>query len=736
MENSLKNQQEEIRSQAIANQNESSEKASAQLTPPAFQLKSKGPQTQESDQAQEEQVSQLQYTGGIFPNADDEGDEKPGQLKSKSLNSTDQPFQLEAKPNNTGLPDNLKSGVENLSGFSLDDVKVHYNSDKPAQLNAHAYAQGTDIHVASGQEKHLPHEAWHVVQQKQGRVQPTKQMKGRMPINDDERLEKEADDMGAKANGTAVQLKSDTNHGAGCTCPACSGSTTQLKPIERTAQLMAAEHDHGCSCPACTGSVSAQPAPAQLRLDENTYSSANIKGSGHKPKGFLRKSSFRKILDALDNYFKANDKATEYGELLKVKNAIAAYEGSKHRSKTSAGEQGKQALVGRLKNDIETEINSLKSGFNDQFDNSMYIAFKGDDEEMLVNMVGENFAAQLGFGYDDFLSKSPAFIKDKFKTEIYLKARIKEQRAEDTGKEGALIEQIDFMLNANAVDENKLTDGSNAKKLITLLKTEGIGKSVKNEYDPKFGQNANATEEYQPDIEGWNKSNFISLKGGDTFKAKIKGLVNIIYQTNVGKRLMSGLGGPSGAEGKSDANVHSENKKKLVTLKPPSLVNIERQDSGTGENMYKNSAQAGIVSIDPSNNILGSEKQGQDEPWRRRDAVIALFHELVHVYAENVPDKPWESLEDPEQTYNTNSQDETRVTGIKVQEERNGRTYTWPLQDPSYNYVSENTFRKEYAALKDEEEYYVRPYYSPETFKNQVQGPTDKQKVREGPTNV
>ena len=73
---------------------------------------------------------------------------------------------IQKKGNNTGLPDNLKSGIENLSGYSMDDVKVHYNSDKPAQLHAHAYAQGTDIHLASGQEKHLAHEAWHVVQQK------------------------------------------------------------------------------------------------------------------------------------------------------------------------------------------------------------------------------------------------------------------------------------------------------------------------------------------------------------------------------------------------------------------------------------------------------------------------------------------------------------------------------------------------------------------------------------------
>jgi hypothetical protein len=97
------------------------------------------------------------------------------------------------------LPDNVKQGVESLSGISMDDVKVHYNSAKPAQLNAHAYAQGTDIHIASGQEKHLPHEAWHVVQQKQGRVRPTTMMKAKVPINDDAGLEKEADVMGARA---------------------------------------------------------------------------------------------------------------------------------------------------------------------------------------------------------------------------------------------------------------------------------------------------------------------------------------------------------------------------------------------------------------------------------------------------------------------------------------------------------------------------------------------------------
>jgi hypothetical protein len=108
-----------------------------------------------------------------------------------------------AAPNRTGMPDGLKSGIEALSGMDLSDVRVHRNSSEPAQLNALAYAQGNDVHLAPGQEQHLPHEAWHVVQQRQGRVAPTMQMQG-VAINDDAGLEQEADVMGAKALQTKV----------------------------------------------------------------------------------------------------------------------------------------------------------------------------------------------------------------------------------------------------------------------------------------------------------------------------------------------------------------------------------------------------------------------------------------------------------------------------------------------------------------------------------------------------
>jgi len=98
-----------------------------------------------------------------------------------------------------GLPSALKSGIEGLSGLSMDAVKVHYNSPHARQLNAQAFARGREIHLAPGRTDALPHEAWHVVQQAQGRVAPTTRRGDGIAINDSAALEREADLMGAKA---------------------------------------------------------------------------------------------------------------------------------------------------------------------------------------------------------------------------------------------------------------------------------------------------------------------------------------------------------------------------------------------------------------------------------------------------------------------------------------------------------------------------------------------------------
>jgi hypothetical protein len=151
-------------------------------------------------------------------------------MEDALLQKKDEP----AAPNRTGLPDGLKAGVEALSGMDMSEVRVHRNSSEPAQLQALAYAQGNDIHLGPGQEQHLPHEAWHVVQQRQGRVRATVQMAGQA-VNDDPALESEADLMGARAAGGVAQAKAD-------------GALTQvvsmpsaLRPVQRAVPADAAE---------------------------------------------------------------------------------------------------------------------------------------------------------------------------------------------------------------------------------------------------------------------------------------------------------------------------------------------------------------------------------------------------------------------------------------------------------------------------------------------------------------
>ena len=130
-------------------------------------------------------------------------------FKASNINKVSD--QIKLKENKTGLPDKLKGGIESLSGISMDDVRVHYNSLEPEQFNAHGFAKGSDIYLSLGAEKHLPHEAWHIVQQKQGRVKATKQFKNNREINDNQELEEEANFMGDKANSISNNLSKIDN---------------------------------------------------------------------------------------------------------------------------------------------------------------------------------------------------------------------------------------------------------------------------------------------------------------------------------------------------------------------------------------------------------------------------------------------------------------------------------------------------------------------------------------------
>ena len=150
---------------------------------------------------------------GIVQRADDEDDLLQGKFVAQRDEDEDdllqgkfeQPLQREAE-NKTGIPDDVKQRMEDSFNTDFSGVRVHPDSAAAPEVGALAYTQGTDIHFAPGQFKPdtsagqqlLGHELTHVVQQAEGRVQPTTEIGG-MPVNDNEGLEHEADVLGAKA---------------------------------------------------------------------------------------------------------------------------------------------------------------------------------------------------------------------------------------------------------------------------------------------------------------------------------------------------------------------------------------------------------------------------------------------------------------------------------------------------------------------------------------------------------
>jgi hypothetical protein len=115
--------------------------------------------------------------------------------------------QMKADENRTGLPDEVKTNMENTINADFSQVRVHPDSSKATEVGALAYTQGSDVHFAPGQFKPqsssgrqlIGHELTHVVQQGQGRVKPTGEVAG-LPVNDSPVLENEADEIAKKVN--------------------------------------------------------------------------------------------------------------------------------------------------------------------------------------------------------------------------------------------------------------------------------------------------------------------------------------------------------------------------------------------------------------------------------------------------------------------------------------------------------------------------------------------------------
>ena len=132
-------------------------------------------------------------------------------FKSKKSNAdakaVDTAKEKRNRKGNKALPEGLNTNLEHSFGFDFSKVKIFKNSHRAEQMDARAFTQGDQVHFAPGEfnpnsetgKNLIGHEFTHVVQQHAGMVTPTAVMGKGLLVNNDARLEQEADYFGKKA---------------------------------------------------------------------------------------------------------------------------------------------------------------------------------------------------------------------------------------------------------------------------------------------------------------------------------------------------------------------------------------------------------------------------------------------------------------------------------------------------------------------------------------------------------
>jgi hypothetical protein len=132
------------------------------------------------------------------------------------------------------LPPPVRERMESALGRDFTTVRIHPRDASAPRLGALAYTRGEHLHFAPGVyrpgsaagESVLRHELAHVVQQRQGRVRPTRA--GPVPLNDSPVLEREADLFAARTPFAGAPLSAPTP--AASTAATAAGAAVQLLP--------------------------------------------------------------------------------------------------------------------------------------------------------------------------------------------------------------------------------------------------------------------------------------------------------------------------------------------------------------------------------------------------------------------------------------------------------------------------------------------------------------------------
>lgn len=190
----------------------------------------------------------------------------------------------------------------------------------------------------------------------------------------------------------------------------------------------------------------------------------------------------------------------------------------------------------------------------------------------------------------------------------------------------------------------------------------------------------------------------IEITGSGYYMALVKDALEEINFTPSGRRLLQSL------------------LQKKVIIQPPSMADVVR--IAEGKFLASNKAGGNVVTFDPENHLLGADETlAYAHPWLRRDAIIGLYHELLHCYFHFHPQTIYDETRSVKLSITGAGtiEDEARITGTRLLKDG----VMFDFHDPHYlariyrdsELFTENHFRAEFADLRGQGGYYIRPHY-------------------------
>jgi hypothetical protein len=469
---------------------------------------------------------------------------------------------------------------------------------------------------------------------------------------------------------------------------------------------------------------------ARRKLADTDFSAKTLSdkglGGGFRMRG---QSKFSDLGDLLDEYQQAPNRQEELRLLGLIVTKCDAWSDSsfrdkKHSKSKKVEEQDKSTEVARIRGAAVNERDDIMATMDDSLAGSLPADQQADG-------LARTLSRYVGISVSDLLSLSDDEFRSLYIERVYIESVKAKKGAK--GSDPAAKKLSDLVFTSKDYDFTALDDGP-VKDLIAKIRATKLDNNGELGQLPAPALAGSLSSVLTP--EGMTEGAGIQITGNQAMLDKTKEALDAIASTQIGKELFRLLAkyGVKPDEATEEEGHEGRKPAQVVAKIWPSALATATDVNDKGDLTYGIAAGPGGVGFDPNSNRVGSEAQADKEEWRKRDASVALFHELIHVLlAMRKKDDPerWDEngLVDGREADGSvamsdqGDMTECRIVGVAYETKLKGsddveRTVKLPFNDAKQNPLTENQFRLQLAKVKLEKDdkaptkAFLRPGYS------------------------